>query len=314
MTHRLITTLGLLTLSLTFAGTASATVLNFAKNQFGAVPANNSDLTIPYGSNVTAANIIGAVDGGEGFTPNIALTWAPTGGVIPAAPDIDILEFHSAATFTGAGLTVPVLQLDVDISNHDVLPEHPTLNFVPEAGWSVRIHEFRYGNATDQVETPHPWTFRILELPSLTEVDSFTTASLGPGDGGIATFDFTGNPGVSYQMLFDDGDLSCTDFSCHNPRTGIDNIRFSQVAAGTPGDFDGDDDVDGRDFLAWQRGDSPNGTPGGPVSAADLAEWQGAYNGGALSAVTVPEPASGILLMASLALVAVRGAARKRRS
>jgi len=60
---------------------------------------------------------------------------------------------------------------------------------------------------------------------------------------------------------------------------------------GTDGDFDGDGDVDGRDFLLWQRGGSPS-----PFSPADLAEWQGAYNGGLLSAVSVPEPSSLVLL------------------
>jgi hypothetical protein len=71
--------------------------------------------------------------------------------------------------------------------------------------------------------------------------------------------------------------------------------------AGTPGDFDDDDDVDGRDFLLWQRGQS---TPGGPLSASDLADWQANYGAGTgpLSAViAVPEPAS--LAMLALALV-----------
>ncbi len=71
---------------------------------------------------------------------------------------------------------------------------------------------------------------------------------------------------------------------------------FTVVSTGTPGDFDGDTDVDGRDFLAWQRGESPV-----PFSAADLATWQGAYNGGLLSAVSVPEPTS--LAILALALV-----------
>lgn len=69
---------------------------------------------------------------------------------------------------------------------------------------------------------------------------------------------------------------------------------------GQAGDFDDDGDVDGRDFLIWQRGGS---TPGGPLSASDLADWQ--TNFGAqppLTAVTaVPEPAS--LAMLALALV-----------
>ncbi len=85
----------------------------------------------------------------------------------------------------------------------------------------------------------------------------------------------------------------------------FDNISLRLVdipVVGTPGDFDGDGDVDGRDFLAWQRGESPD-----PLSAADLAEWQGAYNGGALSAVSVPEPTSaGLLLLALSSLLAIK--------
>ena len=219
------------------AGTARATTLNFAKNSSGITPPDNSDLTVNYGSNVTAANVIGATAGAEGFTPNIALAWAPTGGPENASdPNGDILEFHSAATFTGAGLTVPVLQLDVDISNHSELPAHPTLDFIPELGWAVQIYDFKYGNATDQgSQAPHPWTFSILELPGLTPTGtSFTTAALGAGDNGVATFNFTGDPGVSYRLLFDDGPLDCTSFDCHNPRTGIDNVRFGQVAGVTP--------------------------------------------------------------------------------
>jgi hypothetical protein len=71
-------------------------------------------------------------------------------------------------------------------------------------------------------------------------------------------------------------------------------LREGLVVYVLPGDFDGDLDVDGRDFLAWQRGASPN-----PFSADDLADWQASY-GAALSAplagVNVPEPASLVLV------------------
>lgn len=102
-------------------------------------------------------------------------------------------------------------------------------------------------------------------------------------------------------------------------------------ASSLDGDFDGDGDVDGRDFLVWQRGGSPN-----QLSAGDLALWQGSFGGGgggsnppetefrigsivfdntAGTAVVaaVPEPTSGILLiMASYGLISCRRRTRVR--
>ncbi len=70
------------------------------------------------------------------------------------------------------------------------------------------------------------------------------------------------------------------------------------VQQGIPGDFDGDGDIDGRDFLAWQRGESLN-----PYSAEDLADWHSAYNVGLLQSTqtAVPEPSSLGLLSLILA-------------
>ncbi len=75
------------------------------------------------------------------------------------------------------------------------------------------------------------------------------------------------------------------------------------------GDFDGDGDVDGADFLTWQRGlgltGQPDATTGdsdddGDVDAADLALWQSHFGGTpAVAAIgAVPEPASLALLAA----------------
>lgn len=75
-------------------------------------------------------------------------------------------------------------------------------------------------------------------------------------------------------------------------------IFVSVSAGGIPGDFDHDGDVDGVDYLIWQRGESPN-----PLSAEDLADWQANY-GTSLepNVAAVPEPA-GLLwgLVASFA-------------
>jgi len=79
------------------------------------------------------------------------------------------------------------------------------------------------------------------------------------------------------------------------------------------GDFDNDGDVDGSDFLRWQRGDSPNnGSPG------DLSDWETNYGTGvgplsglAASVGTIPEPSTAVLF--SLALAGLAAGRRRRR-
>lgn len=79
-----------------------------------------------------------------------------------------------------------------------------------------------------------------------------------------------------------------------------------------PGDFDEDGDVDGRDFLIWQRGGT---TPA--LGPGLLDDWQTHYGNGTMTATimaygqsvlaTVPEPTSAVLvMMAGLALVGIR--------
>jgi Tol biopolymer transport system component len=70
------------------------------------------------------------------------------------------------------------------------------------------------------------------------------------------------------------------------------------------GDFDFDGDVDGRDFLVWQRGGSPM-----PLSAGDLADWQANYGVGSLTAASTAVPEPGTI---SLALAALLGVLRKK--
>lgn len=73
------------------------------------------------------------------------------------------------------------------------------------------------------------------------------------------------------------------------------------------GDFDADGDVDGLDFLKWQRGESPD-----PFSASDLAAWQSNYGAATASSPSlaiVPEPNSLLLFgLGGLALCRFRRA------
>jgi hypothetical protein len=70
-------------------------------------------------------------------------------------------------------------------------------------------------------------------------------------------------------------------------------------SAGLAGDFDGDGDVDGADFLVWQL----------DTNVGNLADWEADYGMVALSAAAaaVPEPTTAILLvLATLGLLGVR--------
>ncbi len=92
------------------------------------------------------------------------------------------------------------------------------------------------------------------------------------------------------------------------PFLGLDKVLLGDRARGlvivdaTPivstGDFDYDGDVDGRDFLAWQRGRSPL-----PLSASDLATWQGDYSSPFTANIAVPEPSGVILLSWGVCLI-----------
>lgn len=76
----------------------------------------------------------------------------------------------------------------------------------------------------------------------------------------------------------------------------IDNFRVITEITTTPGDFDEDGDVDGRDFLVWQRGGSPE-----PRSTKDLNDWRTNYGSPGLMSVvalgaSVPEPGTILIL------------------
>jgi hypothetical protein len=86
----------------------------------------------------------------------------------------------------------------------------------------------------------------------------------------------------------------------------VDNVRFAGAfATGAPGgDYDVDGDVDGNDFLLWQRGESPEG-----MTTGDLDQWKAGFGLGG-SASAVPEPAC--LLIAATA-TGLLGKRRPRR-
>lgn len=105
----------------------------------------------------------------------------------------------------------------------------------------------------------------------------------------------------------------------------VDDFSFSAQTVVEPvenADFDGDGDVDGRDFLIWQQGYGSVGTPAplelgnanndNIVDGLDLEIWQNQYLAGPMVATgTVPEPSS--LAIASV-VIALAASSRKAKN
>jgi len=94
------------------------------------------------------------------------------------------------------------------------------------------------------------------------------------------------------------------------------------LAPANDADFDNDGDVDGGDFLVWQRhfgstsatSATGDATGDGAVTGADLAAWRAAFGAHAAPALSVvPEPST-VGLLAALALCLIGRARQANRS
>lgn len=232
---------------------------------------------------------------------------------VPAEPSILQIDVG-----TGEGTLIGGDVINVDINSIDIQSTNGNLNPEANAGLSFTQPDSIDGDDPDSTvgsNLGESW-----QLAAANE-NYFSEFFL---EGSSA---FTEARSESLGRLFDIG-TPATDRDLAFTYTNVFGTEIAGIVeyVGTPGDadFDGDNDVDGRDFLAWQRN---NGTIGGPafgpgdangdgnVDDTDLTIWQGQYGtlGGPLAAATtVPEPTSlALLVFASLAS-ALRRARRPR--
>lgn len=122
---------------------------------------------------------------------------------------------------------------------------------------------------------------------------------------------------------FGDGTTAPNDVAAEWYFVRVWDVNNPALTVGDTADFDGDEDVDGADFLTWQRNLGRNdagvslatgdANDDGSVTGDDLTVWQNQFGGGAAIAAigAVPEPSA---LVISLTVgLGMLPASRKRR-
>ncbi len=126
-------------------------------------------------------------------------------------------------------------------------------------------------------------------------------------------------PGTIIPLVFVNPTAPVNLFSIagpNSPQVGSLQGGTLTIAGASNADFDGNGLVDGRDFLAWQRGfgvqagaNRQNGDANGDgaVNQGDLTAWRGQFGQQSLLAVatSVPEPQSALLAIGVLLTAAV---------
>ncbi len=120
-------------------------------------------------------------------------------------------------------------------------------------------------------------------------------ATRTPGDGGGAQQALNGS--VDEVAIWLDRQLTVEESIA---------LYNAALQVGIPGDYDADSDVDGNDFIVWQKGDSPNGATSG-----DLDIWEANFPTppAVVATASVPEPAT----LAQLVILAAGLVTMRRR-
>ncbi len=245
--------------------------------------------------------LLDAATGADIWTPTDGMIWIPNGGNAGNARDITFdpdtgdmyIRSNNDLFFakrTGDNTTDQSQNLKIVDNTDNVFGNYQHLAFLnttSDGDFVIYNNRASGGGGQDfftvnQLVTPTgtPQAMNFTWLPNA-DSSAFLPAT------GAAWYDYDFDPVTQTLALLD---------------TSNRLVHIFQVGtqSGLPGDLNGDGAVTGRDFLAWQRGET---SPAFDANA--LAEWQGAYNGGALTALSaVPEPSSLTIIAAAVACLA----------
>ncbi len=136
-------------------------------------------------------------------------------------------------------------------------------------------------NGTKQPYEVRPYSYGALDMPFQTDLFTGGTPEHHPITGGA----YDPASGRLYLTLYDSGSIGAFD---QLPLVVV--YELNVLIQGVSGDFDSDTDVDGADFLAWQR----NGSVG------SLSDWEAGFGATSLGGLSVthavPEPSTLVLI------------------
>lgn len=196
----------------------------------------------------------------------------------PTGPGSNLATYNSGANWTGDFNSIEATTVTADLMNPPSSPEMEIRlvlfgpQFVSER-WT----------STDAVTVPNDGLWRNFEF-SLAE-EELTQV------GGADTYENLFSNVLRVMLRHDDG-IPSAGGSPVDGSFGIDNIQLLSETTSLPGDFDGDNDVDGYDFLFWQR----------QSSIGNLEDWEDNFGAtqSSISSITTPEPSALIVLIVGL--------------
>jgi hypothetical protein len=143
--------------------------------------------------------------------------------------------------------------------------------------------------------------------------DALSGQDFAGAQGEVLVFDptpFTVGRGAHNNNITDWSDAIIDEVRVSDAALAPEQFLFlTEAAPEEDADFDNDGDVDGQDFLVWQRGIGAAGTnmtgdadADNDVDGDDLAIWRGQFGNPAVAAI--PEPATMLLAAAAMGLAA----------
>ncbi len=234
---------------------------NVAENTTAVLTVTATDADLP--PQVLTYSIVGGADQGKfAITSGGALSFssAPNFEMPTDANGDNVYVVNVQASDGAGGTAMQSISVTVTaVNDNNPVFTSPDIVSAPENSTSVLTV-----TATDADLPTQILTYSI--------VGGADQAKFGITSGGILTFNSAPNFELPTDSNSDNTYVVIVQVS-DGGRTSLQAILVTVTNVfDSPGDFDNDGDVDGRDFLLWQRGGSPM-----PLSSSDLTNWQQHY-------------------------------------